>query len=269
MAQSRHERRDSRRAPAQQGMSTARALGLAGALIVSLTGATTGVLAATGMLDPTGGRAVPATARTGPPAAVAKPAAGAGEPAPGTTPTGPIRTTPIPTRAAPAPAPPQPPQPGVFRLIAFGATVADWAANHKVDRAVADGSAFNPDPTVRGDGRLADRYVKVLPLSGRILQYTVQLPRGTTAATAGSRALAELPPDLHLLWQQQRAVCVQASYTSATLAAVLSDLGDPTGAVLVEYRSAVTPGSDWNDHDVASATLSALDAPRAADAPLC
>lgn len=117
--------------------------------------------------------------------------------------------------------------------------------------------------------RLADRYVRVLPLNGRILQYTIQLPRGTPFATASAQALAELPADLRLVWRQQRGACTQASYTSPTLARELTDVGDPKGAVLTEYRSGITIGAAYDAADVTSATLSALDAPTPATGALC
>jgi hypothetical protein len=88
-------------------------------------------------------------------------------------------------------------------------------------------------------------------------------------AAASARALAELPPDARLIWQQQRRACAQAAYLSATLATALTDLGDPRGAVLIEYRSGVVAGGAYETGDVTTATLSALDAPTAADGPLC
>jgi hypothetical protein len=246
------------RRPPKADMSTAQALGVAGALVVSLVAAATGVLAAAGVLVPARGSTIPVD--TGPSA----PAAIATRPAPptGTASSAAGQRAPDPIVTARPPAVPG-------RLTAFGATVADWGANHRADPAVGATGAYNPDQALVGDGRLADRYVRVLPLSGRILQYTLQLPRSTPFARASAAALAELPPDLRPVWQQQRASCLQAAYTSRTLAIDLAEVGDPRGAVLVEYRSGVTAGGAWDGADVTNATLSALDAPTAANGPLC
>jgi hypothetical protein len=241
------------------GISTGRALGLAIALTLTLLAAGTGVLAAAGVLFPVSGPA------EGKPAALAPqsaPPALAGQPS----------TAPPPAATPPEPlVPPAPSRPAApaGQLIAFGATVQNWNAHHRLDGAVAGGSAYNPDSAVAGNGRLADRYVRVLPLNGRILQYTIQLPRNTSFATASAQALAELPADVRLIWRQQRGACTQASYTSPTLARELTDVGDPKGAVLIEYRSGITVGAAYDAADVTSATLSALDAPTPASGPLC
>src|SRR5205823_10873334 len=118
---------------------------------------------------------------------------------------------------APVPPPPRQVAPN-GQIIAFGATLQNWNAHHRLDGAVAGGTAYNPDSAVAGNGRLADRYVRVLPLNGRILQYTIQLPRNTSFATASAQALAELPADVRLIWRQQRGPCTQAPYTSPTRA---------------------------------------------------
>jgi hypothetical protein len=241
------------------GMSTGRALGLAIALTFALLAAGTGVLAAAGVLFPVSG---PAEGKPAAPVPRSAPPALAGQP-----------STPPP----PAPVQPeQPEQPAPARqaapagqLIAFGATVQSWNAHHRLDASVAGGTAYNADSAVAGNGRLADRYVRVLPLNGRILQYTVQFPRSTSLATASAQALAELPADVRLIWRQQRGACTQASYTSPTLARELTDVGDPKGAVIIEYRSGITVGAVYDAADVTSATLSALDAPTPAKGPLC
>jgi hypothetical protein len=244
-------------------MSTVRALGLATAIVVLLLATTTGVLAAAGALG------------SSPPSQRVEqklPTAPPGQPRPipgGTAPGGNGGRD---GQAAPDPAaqqPPTGPAAGAGRLVAFGATVLDWGANHRVDTAVGDSSAFNPDTTLGGNGRLADRYVRVLALNGRILQYTLQLPRSTGLAVATTAVLAELPRDLRTLWQQTSANCRQAAYVSPTLATFLADVGDSKGSVLVEYRSGVAAGSAWNANDVTNATLSALDTPTPADAPRC
>jgi hypothetical protein len=240
-------------APPTGSMSTGRALGLALALTVTLLAAGTGALAAAGVLFPASGQA---EGKPAAPAPQSVPPALAGQP-----------STPPP---APEALPPPSRQTGPNgQLIAFGATVQNWNAHHRLDGAVAGGTAYNPDNAVAGNGRLADRYVRVLPLNGRILQYTIQLPRGTSFATASAQALAELPADVRLIWRQQRGACTQASYTSPTLARELTDVGDPKGAVLIEYRSGIAIGAAYDPADVTSATLSALDAPTSASGPLC
>lgn len=260
----------SRRPPPQPsgGISTGRALWLAIALTLSLLAAGTGVLAAAGVLLPADNQAGNNQASNNQASnnqaagkrAEVKPAASAGQPAPSALAIQP--GTPAPQAVSRPPAPPG-------QLIAFGATVQNWNAHHRSDATAAGGGAYNPDAAVGGNGRLADRYVRVLPLNGRILQYTVQLPRGTPFATASAQALAELPADLRLVWRQQRGACTQASYTSPTLAQELTDVGDPKGAVLIEYRSGITIGAAYDPADVTSATLSALDAPTPAAGPLC
>jgi hypothetical protein len=234
------------------GMSTGRALGMAIALTLTLLAAGTGVLAAAGVLFPASGQAEGKRAPQAPPALAVQP------------------STAPPALPPDAPVPPASRQVGPGgQLVAFGATVQNWNSRHRLDGAVAGGTAYNPDSAVAGNGRLADRYVRVLPLNGRILQYTIQLPRGTSFATASAQALAELPADLRPLWRQQRGACTQASYTSPTLARELTDVGDPKGAVLIEYRSGITIGASYDAADVTSATLSALDAPTPANGPLC
>jgi hypothetical protein len=261
-----YARHQSRRPPPQPdgGISTGRALGLAIALTLALLAAGTGVLAAAGVLLPVGNPAEGKPAAALP--AEGKPGEGGpGEGGPGAALSAPPIQRPLPPPAAALPVPPAP----SGQLIAFGATVPYWNAHHRLDAAVTGGTAYNPEAAVAGNGRLADRYVRVLPLNGRILQYTVQLPRGTPFATASAQALAELPADLRLIWRQQRGACTQASYTSPTLARELTEVGDPKGAVLIEYRSGITVGAAYDATDVTSATLSALDAPTPATGPLC
>jgi hypothetical protein len=259
----RYDGQRSQRPPQQQatgGVSTGRALGLAIALTLALLAAGTGVFAAVGVLFPASGPAA-GTPAEGEAAAV--------NPAPATPPSLPPAVAAQPNAPAPpVPAPPVAPG-GPGQLAAFGATVQSWNAHHRLDGAVAGGTAYNPDSAVGGNGRLADRYVRVLPLDGRILQYTIQLPRNTPFATASAQALAELPADVRLIWRQQRGACTQASYTSPTLARELTDVGNPKGAVLIEYRSGITVGAAYDAADVTSATLSALDAPTPAAGPLC
>jgi hypothetical protein len=263
-----YARHHSRQPPPQPdgGISTGRALGLAIALTLALLAAGTGVLAAAGVLLPAEGKPAEGKPAEGKPAE-GRPAAGTPtrQSAP---PALAIQPSTPPPPAASLPAPPRQAVPA-GQLIAFGATVPNWNAHHRLDPAVAGGTAYNPEAAVAGNGRLADRYVRVLPLNGRILQYTVQLPRGTPFATASAQALAELPADLRLIWRQQQGACTQASYTSPTLARELTDVGDPKGAVLIEYRSGITVGAAYDATDVTSATLSALDAPTAAAGPLC
>jgi hypothetical protein len=247
-------------------MSTGRALALAAALSVLLFAAGTGVLAAADVLLPAHG---PASNQPGNGSPTA-------EPSTVTVPLPPPANRPTSRPANPAPAtgtnataarPAAPPQPGPGVLTAFGARTRDWDAGHRRDPAVS--TAYDPDPALGGDGRLADRYVRVLPVNERVVQYSIQLPRQTSLTAASARALAELPPDARLVWQQQRRACAQAAYLSATLATALTDLGDPRGAVLIEYRSGVVAGGAYEAGDVTTATLSALDAPTAADGPLC
>ncbi|MDT4989954.1 MAG: hypothetical protein QOI74_4048 [Micromonosporaceae bacterium] len=256
-----HERHATRRRPTE-GTSTARALGLASVLIVVLLAATTGVLAGAGAFGSSSPsqRVEPAlpTRQAGQPLPIPGPGAPGGS--------GGRDGQPAPDAAQERQSAPAA---GAGRLVAFGATVLDWGANHRVDNAVGGSSAFNPDTALGGDDRLADRYVRVLALNGRILQYTLQLPRSTGLAVASTTVLAELPRDLRTLWQQTRANCKQAAYVSPTLATFLADVGDSRGSVLVEYRSGVTAGSAWNPDDVTNATLSALDTPTPADAPPC
>lgn len=256
-----YARHHGRRPPPQPdgGTSTGRALGLAIALTLALLAAGTGVLAAAGVLLPVGNPAKGRPAAALP--AEGRPAEGKPDAASQAPPT--QRSVPPPAASLAVPQAPS------GQLIAFGATVPNWNAHHRLDAAAAGGTAYNPEAAVAGNGRLADRYVRVLPLNGRILQYTVQLPRGTPFATASAQALAELPADLRLIWRQQRGACTQASYTSPTLARELTDVGDPKGAVLIEYRSGITVGAAYDATDVTSATLSALDAPTPADGPLC
>jgi hypothetical protein len=248
-----HDQQGRHQPPPQQQPPTARrALGLAAALTLTLLAAGTGALAAAGALLPSSqSRSDSAAAAAAPPPVVA------------VQPGDPAGRTPPPTAPPPATR-----QPAGARLTAFGATIQYWDANHRRDPAVG-GGAYLPDPALGGDGRLADRYVRVLPLNGLILQYTVQLPRNTPLATASTRALTELPSDLRPVWQQQRGNCAQAAYRSAVLAQNLADIGDPRGAVLIEFRSGVAAGSHFDAGDVTSATLSALDAPTPADGPLC
>ena len=254
MAHDRYVRRGGQPSPAT---STGRALLLAGTLVVTLLAAATGVLAALGQFDPPAGvqpdrDRVSRGSVAAPPIQLAAPSAQAST---GEAPE--IEATAAAQPAVPATA---------AGLTAFAATVADWNAHHRADP--ANSGSYDPDRTL-GAGRTADRYVKVLPLNGRILQYTIQLPRSTTLATATARTATQLPADVRQRWQQQRPACLQVSYTSRTLGDLLGDLGDPTGAVLVEYRSAVSVGSPWDTGDVTAATLSAFDAPEPRDAPLC
>lgn len=106
-------------------------------------------------------------------------AAAPARPAPTTTDASPTATSTTTTVVVVAPA-----------LVDWGATVANWDANHEADPLVRSGTGFWPR---HGNG--LDTYADVVPTDGRILSFTMNLYPAMSRAAALVRAEDELPPE--------------------------------------------------------------------------
>jgi hypothetical protein len=146
------------------------------------------------------------------------------------------------------------------RLTEYGATIADWDANHRKDPAASAGTAYNPGAVTYGS-RHEDQFVYVFTAdTGRVVHFMFQMPRQTPYGVARAAVLGELPPDAKTVWQRTMSVCRQELFSSATLATVLGTpaIGDPSGLVLVEYEAGdpLNVYNAWSDRDVTDATFS-------------
>jgi hypothetical protein len=85
-------------------------------------------------------------------------------------------------------------------LTGYGATNSAWEAHHKADTAsgFTKGSAYDPNPALvrGGDPRFQDKYYAVEHDGGRVDQYQMRFPPGTTVDKAKREVLAsEFPSD--------------------------------------------------------------------------
>jgi hypothetical protein len=137
-------------------------------------------------------------------------------------------------------------------LMGFGATRDDWNRNHIADSRFTSNSDYNPDPALP-DQRYNDRYV-VTSGAGRILSYEMRLSGRPNIEVAEAEALKEFPSDASMVWFSQKGDCSQMEVQSKTLGAILSDPGNPRGAVLGEFQTAAVDGKDiynaTNNNDV-------------------
>ena len=125
-------------------------------------------------------------------------------------------------------------------VTGFGATTSAWNAAHVPDPNFP-GQMYEPDPSIGG----SDRYFAMATDGGRITGYTMHIaPMDLDLAEA--QALSELPADTRVLWTARLNTCVAMELESATLATVLTHLGDKRGEVFttldtVDFSSAAPP----------------------------
>lgn len=159
-------------------------------------------------------------------------------------------------------------------LTGFGATVWEWNNNHVEVPGYNPGAVYDEDPTLPrdGGGRPGNRYVLVSPSDGRITMYQLNFPLNTGTDTALAKVRAEFPPDVAVVWQQQKDTCYQVEFKSVTLGLALADpkIGDPQGTVLASLASPDIDGTGrYLTGQVSYTLLMVFDAVRPEDAPSC
>jgi hypothetical protein len=210
-----------------------------------------------------------AAATTARPAAQARPSVGTPAPSLSVVATATPTSTPVLT-----PAPTLGPK-VAERIIGFGATTADWNANHvaTTDSGLAAGCCYNPDSTLpKVNGHVAYRYFTVNPTNDRVMNYLMDLHPGTTIAEAKAEMLREFPSDASVLWFAVKDTCAQMEVQSATLGNVFGtpSIGDPKGEVFVEVYT-VQAGGDaiYDPRNLNEGLLILLSKETAADAGAC
>jgi hypothetical protein len=145
-------------------------------------------------------------------------------------------------------------------LTGIGATDADWEDNHEPDPEFAEGSAYDPDPSLVAPGAdptFSSRYYLVSHSGGRIESYEMRFAPGTSIDEAKADTLAEFPDDAKVDWFRTvpasgvAGACAQMQVSSATLT---SALGRGPTAGLVEFSSGEAANS-YNPEAVSTATL--------------
>jgi hypothetical protein len=124
-------------------------------------------------------------------------------------------------------------------LKGYGATLADWNANHTEDNGFTAGTTYNPTSGL-GNG-YNDKYTAVLWINGRALGYQIGFLSGTSVDKAKDEAMLEFPSDTTILWQQVNNsdptnICYQLEVHSATLGQVIQNDGD----AFVEFQTIAT-----------------------------
>lgn len=173
--------------------------------------------------------------------------AGAASPGTSSTPAAPPSSAP-PSSAAPAVA-------AAHDLTGFGATQAAWSTKHTPDPDKGD-EFWNPDPALpkTTDGNVNDDYAGVTFTGGRALSYDVAFTARSLQA-AETLISKELPGDTKIVGSPQTqlhglagAQCVQVTYSSAQLAAVVG--GPHGGTVYAVFQS-------WNAFHLDESTIAA------------
>jgi hypothetical protein len=145
-------------------------------------------------------------------------------------------------------------------ITGIGATDADWEDNHEPDPEFAEGSAYDPDPSLvppGGDPAFSSRYYLVTHTGGRVESYEIRFAPGTSIDEAREDALAEFPGGARVDWfrtvpaTKLAGACAQMQVSSATLE---GELGRGPIAGLVEFSSGEAANS-YNPEAVSTATL--------------
>jgi hypothetical protein len=148
-------------------------------------------------------------------------------------------------------------------ITGFGATMEAWNANHKLDRRYSAATVYNSDPKAPTG---AD-YNQVMFEDGRALGYDLRFPSLSITA-ARAKVAHELPRDAHRVAFTVKDVCAFELLRSATLGRALgAKIGDPSGAVLVEFGSGVS--EDHYDASAVSGALFSLGATSPSSIPAC
>lgn len=149
-------------------------------------------------------------------------------------------------------------------ITGFGATVPAWNANHTRDPKYS-GPVYNPDPAAPS----GDDYDAVMFENDRVLGYDMRFAN-EPISEARAKVAAELPPDAKVVtFEVQGSVCAFELLSSAKLGKSLGTkaIGDPTGAVLVEYGSGAA--DDSYDSDSVNEALFSLGATTPSQIPGC
>lgn len=139
-------------------------------------------------------------------------------------------------------------------LTGFGAANAAWDANHQADGRFASGAAYNQDPSLSrpGNGDNNDRYFAVLHAGGRVFQYEMRFPPGTTVAQARQSVLqSEFARGARMTDFRRFSSCAVMTVHDPRLSGVA-----PHGDVGVEFGSGINDIS-YDPSDVWTAILTA------------
>jgi hypothetical protein len=157
-------------------------------------------------------------------------------------------------------------------LSGYGATQAEWNADHTEDNNFTADSSYNPTSGL-GNG-YTDKYTSVLWIGGRALSYQIGFPGGTSIATAVSTTLQEFPSNATILWQQENTsdsvnICYQMEVHSPTLGQAL----ESDGNTFVEFQTIDTSDTNTGDgyytNNVNDASLRNADYKKASDVGGC
>jgi hypothetical protein len=103
-------------------------------------------------------------------------------------------------------------------LTGYGATDTAWNGHHQPDTRFAPGTAYDPDPSLaRGDLQHDARYYGVVHQGGRVLQYQMRFPPGTTVDQARQAVMAsEFPAGTRTLQFQTLGTCAILNVQTAS-----------------------------------------------------
>jgi len=127
----------------------------------------------------------------------------------------------------------------------FGATIADWEANHVRDPRFPSG-AYDPQSALARDRdglHTAKRY-QVIEQTGRITAYKLRFPAQTTINAARTEVMNEFPGDATASWFTVKDNCSQMFLQSATLQRIF---GPGRGALVAFYSGRAADHYDPRD----------------------
>lgn len=179
--------------------------------------------------------------------------------------TAPSSSTPKPSKVAPprhakrpatvvSPTARKPKRRPAITITGFGARQSDWDAIHSPDNRFTPGSAYDPVPSLArgGDTRFDDSYYGVSAADGRVTNYEMRFPRGTSITEAKTNVLdSEFPSDARIVWFKRRSTCAQMLVRSTSLAR------SAHASALVEFGSGAADDR-YDARDVWTALLQLL-----------
>lgn len=128
----------------------------------------------------------------------------------------------------------------------FGATRTAWNAGHTEDQRYAHDEVYNPDPGVLTGAE----YNAIDWSNSHVTGYEMHF-QNEPISEAKSQVLSGLPRDARTVWFITKGSnCAQQLVESKSLGRLLGDksIGDPQGAVMIEYSS----GTAENSYDASS-----------------
>ncbi|MEI7779791.1 MAG: hypothetical protein WCJ42_10225 [Actinomycetes bacterium] len=139
-------------------------------------------------------------------------------------------------KSSPSPSGSPSPSSSVSAGTTLGSALSDFQLAHTLAPGYPAGTAFDPDPQLPAlGGQAGARFSLVIATSGQITSYRITLTPGADIISAKVQVANTLPNDAVQAWVQAKNACLIVGMTSAVIATEVG--GDPTGGVLIVYRS--------------------------------